>query len=86
MRMLHVKGWGWLEGDTKWTPESPAKMDPREDLSTLLPPPTQFCQFDMGRTGRGDNYEILIIVSKCPNSPLIMPEFIADAFRNILVT
>ena len=25
MRLLHVKGWGWLEGDTKWTPESPAK-------------------------------------------------------------
>ena len=28
MRMLHVKGWGWLEGDTKWTPESPAKSVP----------------------------------------------------------
>ena len=26
--MLHVKGWGWLEGDTKWTPESPAKSVP----------------------------------------------------------
>ena len=36
MRMLHVKGWGWLEGDTKWTPESPAKMDPRSRPTTLL--------------------------------------------------
>ena len=36
MRMLHVKGWGWLEGDTKWTPESPAKMDPRNGTLTLL--------------------------------------------------
>ena len=28
MRMLHVKGWGWLEGDTKFKPESPAKFKP----------------------------------------------------------
>ena len=26
--MLHVKGWGWLEGDTKFKPESPAKFKP----------------------------------------------------------
>ena len=32
MRMLHVKGWGWLEGDTKWTQESPAKFKPEADI------------------------------------------------------
>ena len=34
--MLHVKGWGWLEGDTKWTPESPAKSVLVEGPFTLL--------------------------------------------------
>ena len=35
MRMLHVKGWGWLEGDTKWTSESPAKKWPRVGMTKV---------------------------------------------------
>ena len=30
--MLHVKGWGWLEGDTKFKPESPAKFKPESPV------------------------------------------------------
>ena len=30
--MLHVKGWGWLEGDTKFKPEAYCKFKPKAYL------------------------------------------------------